>query len=317
MDLALIILADGLVQGLLLFMLSAGLTLIFSMMGVLNFAHASFYMLGAYFGHQIGQWMGYWPALILAPVAVGLIGAAVERHGLRRVYSQGHVAELIFTFGLAIVLEQMVQLIWGNDHVDFQAPEVLHQTAFSLGAGAFPVHKLFLVGVALVVFGALYALLKATRTGLIVQAALTHSQMVQCLGHNVPRVFMGVFGVGSALAGLAGVIVGPWLGTFPGMAYALGAIVFVVIVVGGLGSLAGALVASLAIGLATTAAKSVSLDVAGALTWAGLAPATPLSQSIWRDLWTLSLTQLAELLPYLFMVLVLIIRPQGLMGRRA
>ncbi|MEM6622627.1 MAG: branched-chain amino acid ABC transporter permease [Pseudomonadota bacterium] len=316
MDLVLVNLVDGLVTGLLLFMLSAGLTLVFSMMGVLNFAHASFYMLGAYFAYQISRHIGFWPGLVFAPLIVGVLGALVERYGLRRVHRHGHVPELIFTFGLALLIEELVQFIWGRDHKDYRAPEVLDFALFHIGNNPVFAYKAFMVVVTAMIFLALLMVLKRTRVGLVIQAALTHPQTVQALGHNVPRVFMGVFGVGTALAGVAGVIAGPVLGTFPGMAVVLGSIVFVTIVVGGLGSLWGALIASLLIGWMTTFAKAYNVSGADVLGLVGLSPPTDLSESPLRDLWTITLPQVADILPYLFMVLVLVFRPNGLMGRR-
>ncbi|MFD2855910.1 branched-chain amino acid ABC transporter permease [Seohaeicola zhoushanensis] len=239
MDLVVINLIDGLVTGLLLFMLSSGLTLIFSMMGVLNFAHASFYMLGAYFAYQISLYVGFWPGLLIAPLIVGVLGALVERYGLRRVHQYGHVPELIFTFGLALLIEEVVQFIWGKNIVPFDEPELLNFALFSIGGNAIPAYKVFMIFISIGIFLALLYVLTRTRVGMVIQAALSYPRTVEALGHNVPLVFMGVFGVGTALAGVAGVIAGPVLGTFPGMAFLLGSIVFVTIVIGGLGSLWG------------------------------------------------------------------------------
>ncbi|MEM7056191.1 MAG: branched-chain amino acid ABC transporter permease [Pseudomonadota bacterium] len=324
MELIAINLLDGAVTGLLLFMLSAGLTLIFSMMGVLNFAHASFYMLGAYFGYQISKILayalgydaGFFAALIVAPIVVGLMGAAVEKYGLRRVHKHGHVPELIFTFGLAFLIEEIVQFFWGVNLMAFELPPIMDFTLFSIGQNAFPAYKFFMIAITVVMFGGLLWVLKKTRVGLVIQAALSHPQTVEALGHNVPRVFMGVFGVGTALAGVAGVIAGPVLGTFPGMAFVLGSIVFVVIVVGGLGSLWGALVASMLIGWMTTFAKSYNVSGADVMGLIGLTQPDDLSDNPFRDIWTMTLPQIADILPYLFLVLVLIFRPYGLMGRR-
>ncbi|WP_088347625.1 MULTISPECIES: branched-chain amino acid ABC transporter permease [Rhodomicrobium] len=316
MELIAITLFDGLVMGLLLFMLSSGLTLIFSMMGVLNFAHASFYMLGAYFGFQISQSIGFWPALVIAPIIVGIAGALVERYGLRRVHKYGHVPELIFTFGLALVIEEFVNFVWGRDQKPFQEPDSLHFALFHLHGYAFPAYKVFMIFVAVGIFLVLLTILTRTRIGLVIQAALSHPETVQNLGHNVPLVFMGVFGVGTALAGLAGVIAGPALGTFPGMAFLLGSIVFVTIVVGGLGSLWGALIASLLIGWLQTFAASYNLRFADILTALGFTRPLRIADSVFRDLWTLTLPQIGPILPYFVMVLVLAIRPQGLFGKR-
>ncbi len=316
MSLVFVNLLDGLVTGLLLFMLCSGLTLIFSMMGVLNFAHASFYMLGAYFGYQISTFVGFWPGLVLAPIIVGVAGALVERYGLRRVHKFGHVPELIFTFGLALLIEEVVQFFWGKSQMAFEPPEALNFMAFAIAGNAFPAYKVFMIFAAIGIFLVLLYILTRTRVGMIIQAALSYPATVQNLGHNVPLIFMAVFGVGTALAGLAGVIAGPVLGTFPGMAVVLGSIVFVTIVVGGLGSLWGALVASLLIGWLQTFAASYNVTMKDVLTSLGIAEPANVAESALRDLWSLTLPQIGPILPYLLMVLVLAIRPQGLLGKR-
>jgi branched-chain amino acid transport system permease protein len=316
MDLILVNLIDGLVTGLLLFMLSAGLTLIFSMMGVLNFAHASFYMLGAYFGYQISMALGFWVGLLVAPIIVGVLGAGVERYGLRRVHQYGHVPELIFTFGLALLIEELVQFLWGKNQMPYSVPEILNYTAFSISGNFIPAYKIFMIFISVGIFlGLLYVLTK-TRVGMIIQAALSYPRTVEALGHNVPLIFMGVFGVGTALAGVAGVIAGPVLGTFPGMAFVLGPIVFVTIVIGGLGSLWGALVASLLIGWMTTFAKAYNLEFASVLNFVGFTAPENMDDSLFRDFWSMSSPQIADILPYVLMVLILIFRPAGLFGKR-
>ncbi|MDF3507404.1 branched-chain amino acid ABC transporter permease, partial [Sulfitobacter sp. M54] len=158
--------------------------------------------------------------------------------------------------------------------------------------------------------------LTKTRVGMIIQAALSYPRTVEALGHNVPLIFMGVFGVGTALAGVAGVIAGPVLGTFPGMAFVLGSIVFVTIVIGGLGSLWGALVASLLIGWITTFAKSYNIAMSDILNGLGFATPENMSENPLRDLWTVTSPQIADILPYILMVLILIFRPAGLFGKR-
>ncbi len=316
MELILVNIIDGLVTGLLLFMLSAGLTLIFSMMGVLNFAHASFYMLGAYFAYQISIALGFWMGLLIAPIIVGVMGAGVERYGLRRVHQYGHVPELIFTFGLALLIEELVQFIWGKNQMAYSIPEVLNFTAFSIAGNSIPAYKIFMIFISVAIFIGLLYILTRTRVGMIIQAALSYPRTVETLGHNVPLIFMGVFGVGTALAGVAGVIAGPVLGTFPGMAFVLGSIVFVTIVIGGLGSLWGALVASLLIGWITTFAKSYNLAMSDIFNAVGIATPENLSDHWLRDLWTVTSPQIADILPYILMVLILIFRPAGLFGKR-
>jgi len=314
MEFFVISLLNGVSYGLLLFMLSSGLTLIFSMMGVLNFAHASFYMLGAYVAYSVGLRTGFFPALVLAPVLVGLFGALVERYGLRTVHKYGHVPELLFTFGLAYLVEESVKVIWGLPAVPFRVPDVLDGPLFTLYSTSFPKLRGFMMLIALAMLASVYLLLTRTRIGLVIQAALTHPQTVEALGHNVPRVFMLVFGGGCALAGLAGVIGGVAFITEPSMAASVGPIVFVVAVVGGMGSLAGAFLASLLIGVLQTFAIALDWSLAGMLGALGIAVTeqTPL-----YSLWKLQLSQVAPVLPYLLLVLMLIFRPKGLLGTRA
>jgi len=325
---------NGLSYGLLLFMLSSGLTLIFSMMGVLNFAHASFYMLGAYLGYSVARAAGFWPALLLAPLAIGMLGALFERLCLRRVHHFGQLPELLVTFGLSYVLLEAVQLVWGRTALEFRPPALLQGAAFTLlqqpgeglrllwgkappslcsAAGAicspFPATRAFMMGVAVLMLAVMGLLLARSRIGLVIQAALTHPDTVQALGHDVPRVFMLVFGVGAALAALAGVIGGSTFVTEPGMAATVGTIVFVVVVVGGLGSLAGAFVASLLIGMLQTVAVAIDYPLAPLLRQLGVVADDP-------GLRQLTVAQLAPVLPYLLLVLFLLFRPRGLLGTR-
>ena len=306
-------LLNGVSYGLLLFMLSSGLTLIFSMMGVLNFAHASFYMLGAYFAYSVTELIGFWPALVIAPLLVGVLGAGFERLCLRRVHKFGHVPELLITFGLSYIILELAQLVWGRSSVDYRVPALLDGPLFTLYGTQFPMYRGFMMLVAVLMLLATWLLLTRTRIGLVIQAALTHPEMAQALGHNVPRVFMLVFGGGAALAGLAGVIGGNAYVTEPGMAAAVGPVIFVVVVVGGMGSLGGAFLASLLIGVIQTFAVAIDASLMSALQMIGVqvTQATP-----GYALWKLKISQVAPILPFLFLVLVLIFRPKGLMGTR-
>lgn len=308
METILFSLLNGVIYGLLLFMLSSGLTLIFSMMGILNFAHASFYMLGAYFAYSFTQVTSFWIALILAPLVVGLFGACIERWGLRKVHENGHVAELLFTFGLAYLIDEIVKIIWGRNAVNYEVPPALDFPLFELFGSQYPAYRMFILVIAVSMLAALWYLLKRTRVGLIIQAALTHPHMVGHLGHNVPRIFMAVFGAGCALAGLAGVIGGNYLVTDPAMAAFMGPIVFVVVVVGGLGSLEGAFIASLLLGLMQTFAISIDANFADLFGWTGLAANSEVGR--------ITISSLAPMLPFLMLVLILIVRPTGLMGTR-
>jgi len=313
MEFTLFTLLNGVSYGLLLFMLSSGLTLIFSMMGVLNFAHASFYMLGAYVAYAISARLGFWPALVLAPLVVGLAGALVERYGLRPLHKFGHIPELLFTFGLSYLMVELVQLVWGRAAVAYPIPQELDRPLFTLFATSFPMYRGFMMLVALSMLAAIWLVLTRSRIGLVIQAALTHPEAVEALGHNVPRIFMWVFGGGCALAGLAGVIGGNAFVTEPGMAATVGTIIFVVVVVGGMGSLAGAFVASILIGVLQTFAVALDYSLMTLLNWAG---AGITAATFGYSLLKVTIAQSAPILPFLLLVLILIFRPKGLMGMR-
>jgi len=304
---------NGILYGMLLFLMASGLTVIFSMMGVLNFAHAGFYMLGAFFGFEISRRIGFWAGLVIAPVLVGLIGMMVERYGLRRVHRHGHVAELLFTFGLTYVIQQGVEMVWGKLPVDYRVPPSLDFSAFTVFSINYPAFKLFELLISIAIFLALLLVVKRSRIGLVVQAALGHPEMVAMLGHDVDRIFMLVFGVGTGLAAIAGVIAGPVLVTQSNMAGLLGPILFVVVVVGGLGSLGGAFVASLLIGLLQTFAVASNMSLADAL--GSLDPGGTAAIYL-GDIWSVTVAQVAPIMPYLLLVLILIFRPRGLMGAR-
>ena len=312
MEFVLVSVLNGAVHGLLLFMVSAGLTLIFGMMGVLNFAHAWFYMLGAYIGFTLTRTVGFWAGLIAAPLIVGLCGALVERYMLRRVHRYGHTHELLLTFGLAFIIEELIKLFYGDFPVNYAMPAYMKFTAFTVYETNYPFYRLFMGGVALVMFAVLYVLLTRTRVGIIVRAATYRPVMVEALGHNLPRVFMSVFATGAALAGLAGAVAGAFFPTGPSMAVDFGTLVFVVVVVGGLGSLEGALVASLIIGLFISFSAGLNWSLADLLAVVGLGG--------WArevgGLLTLRLSTVAASMPFLLMLLVLLIRPAGLFGER-
>ncbi len=305
-------LMNGIVYGLVLFMVSAGLTLIFGMMGVLNFAHASFYMLGAYFAYTLQGTLGFWPAVVVSPLLVGLIGVVVERYFLRRVHRHGHAHELLLTFGLSFIIAESIKLFYGNYPVDYRIPSSLDCSAFSLGAMQYPFYRLLMGGIAIAMFIAIYLVLTRSRVGIVVRSAIYKPHMTEALGHNVPLVFMGVFGAGAALAGLAGAVAGAFYTTNPNMALELGVMVFVVVVVGGLGSLAGAMLASLLIGIITSLAVTVDGSLADALALIG---AGDWARGV-GGLMTLKLSSLAATLPFALMLLILLLRPGGLMGEK-
>lgn len=274
----------GLVYAGLLFLVSAGLTLIFGMMNVLNFAHAAMYMLGAYFSYSVmmhfsGQ---LWLSILICPLILLVIGAAIERFLLRPVHKLGHVHELLMTFGLAYIVTELVQWYWGNYPLAVNVSGFLNSTVRIIGI-TYPVYRIFIFFCAVFVGTMMALILYKTRLGIIIRATVNDSEMVSSLGINVPFVFTGVFAFGTALSGFAGVIAGPLLSVYPGMANEILIDAFVVIVVGGFGSLGGAVLASLIIG---------QLQSFGVL----LIP------------------QLSMVLVYLLMVSILIVKPSGLFG---
>jgi len=299
---------NGVSYGLLLFMLSAGLTLIFSMLGVLNFAHASFYMLGAYLGYSIAAHAGFVVALVAAPVVVGVMGAALERTLLRHAKANGPLHELLLTFGLAYLLAELVKLVWGLGSVSFALPGVLDGPLIAWGDATFSRYRAFMMATSVATLAVLYLLLRTSRTGLVLRAALTHARAVEALGHDVARIGTLVFAVGTSLAALAGVIGAPLAVVEPGMAEAVGSIVFVVVIVGGMGSLGGAFAASLLIGCVQTWAvgSGASLGSLAHIAGVRLPP-------VWASL---AVSQVAPLVPYALLVAMLACRPRGLFGRR-
>ena len=334
----LISLLNGLSTGLLLFMLASGLTLIFSMMGVLNFAHASFYMLGAYVAYTISLALGFWWALLLSPPLVGGLGALFERYALRRVHKFGHVPELLITFGLSYIVLEVVQIVWGRSAVPFAQPAALQGPLFTvldsrssglgLAWGAqpevcstaadmictqFPAFRAFGMAIAILMLVGLWLVLTRTRIGLVIQAALTHPQMAEALGHDVPRVFMLVFAGGTALAALAGVIGGALRVTEPAMSLQVGAVLFAVIVIGGMGSLAGAFVASILLGVIESFAIGSDLSLLDLFHRFGVGVT---DATFGYAVYSVKISQVAAILPYLFLVLILILRPKGLLGTR-
>jgi branched-chain amino acid transport system permease protein len=289
------------------------LTLIFSMMGVLNFAHASIYMIGAYLAFTISQLAGFFPALIIAPILCGLIGAAIEVWGLRRVHGNGHIAELLFTFGMVFIIQRGVQMVWGMLPMPYRVPHVLDFPLFTVYGANFPAYRGFMLLISAGMLLATWLLLKKTRVGLVIQAALSHPQMAGALGHNVPRVFTIVFAGGCLLAGLAGVIGGNYQTTEPGMAEAMGPIVFVVVVFGGLGSLSGCFIASILMGLIQTFAVVINYSLLDLIKPLGI---TVSGDNLFTEMLTVPVARIGALLPFALMIIILLFRPRGLLGTR-
>jgi len=273
----------GLVLGMVYVLLAIGLSLIFGLMTVVNFAHGALFMLGAYFGVFLLTYSkSFWIALIVAPLMVGALGLLMERFLIRRLYGRSPNDPLLLTFGLSLILVEGVKLIWGKIGLTLDPPRAL-AGAVNLGFMSFPAYRIFLIGVTVAVLIGLYFFLGRTNIGLIIRAGSRDPLMVRALGIDLGRVWLVVFGIGTALAGLAGILAGPMRGAYAEMGVTMVIESFVVIVVGGMGSLLGAVVAGLLIG-----------QVVG--------------------LTTLFMPKAAEIMVFVVMAVVLLVRPSGLFG---
>lgn len=275
---------NGIGLGMVYFLLSVGLTLIFGLMRFVNFAHGAFYLIAAYLAFAITLWTGnFWVAMVLAPAAIAVLSIIIERLLLRHTYSMPHEAQILITFGVALLIQEIVIMVFGPLAHNVPTPAGLTGVVF-LGPYVYPAYRLFVVLVTALVALLLWLIVDKTKLGAILRAGSENTEMVGLLGINVARVFMMTFALGGALAALAGVLVSPIRGVEPFMsAEALG-IAFVVIVVGGLGTLSGALVGGLLIGIV---------------------------QSVMSTIWPGG----AHLMIYAAMALVILIRPAGLLGR--
>jgi branched-subunit amino acid ABC-type transport system permease component len=275
---------NGLAYGMLLFLLAVGLTLIFGMLDVVNLAHGSLYMLGAYAGLAlIGLTGSFWLAVLAAPLAVALVGVAIERVCLRPLYRRPALDQVLLTFGLVYLFEDLIKWLFGGRIRSIPAP-VLLSGSMTLGGLTYPSYRLFVIAFGLAMALALWLLIERTRLGSIIRAGVYDAEMAAGLGIDIQRVFTGVFALGAALAGLSGVIAGPIQSAYPAMGVSILIPALIVVVVGGLGSLKGSLAGSLIIGQAETFGKA----------W---------------------LPEAAMLAIYVVMALVLLLRPQGLFGR--
>ncbi|WP_338862825.1 branched-chain amino acid ABC transporter permease [Mycetohabitans rhizoxinica] len=300
------VLLNGLSYGLLLFLLCAGLTLVFSLMGVMNFAHASFYMLGAYIGYTSARYGGFAAALILAPAAVAGLAAAFELGVLRRVHRQGPLAQLLATFGLAYLIAEFVQLGWGRSPLPAVVPQWLDGALVNWHGVAFSRLRAFMMAISAGVLGLCALLLRYSRLGLMIAAARTHPHAVQALGHDVARVHTQVFACGAALAAVAGVLGGVAFVTDTSMAETLGSVVFAIVVAGGMGSLAGAFAASLLFGIVQTLLVGLDIRLGALLHW--VLPTVDETGAWGR----ITLAQLAPVTPFVLLIIVLALRPGGL-----
>lgn len=240
----------GLSLSFLLFLLAAGLTLIFGMLGVINFAHGALYMLGAYVCYQIVQWTGsFWIGLALAPLVVAVLGAAMERLALKPVYDRDHVYQLLLTFGFILVIEEAVRLVWGLDYKQVPTPDLFSQPVALFGS-QIPSYRLFIIVFGAAVSALLFLVIDKSRYGMVIRATSSDSDMAETLGINVSRVRTLVFALGSGLAALGGVIAAPLVPIELGMGFSVIIDCFVVVIIGGLGSIRGAIFAALLLGMA-------------------------------------------------------------------
>ena len=277
-------LLNGLVFSLLLFLLAAGLSLIFGLMDVVNLAHGTFYLLGGYVGLSIIRQTGsFWLALLLAPLIVAALGLVLERTLLNRLYRAGHLNQVLFTFGVALVGGDLMRWWWGPTIHAVPSPALLDGRTQVLGV-SFPVYRLAIIGLGLAVALLLWLVLERTRIGAVVRAGVSDAQMAGGLGIDVGQVFAGVFAFGTGLAALSGVVAGPVLNLYPTLGFEVLILAMVVVVVGGLGTLSGAFWGSLAIGMADTFGK-------------------------------LLLPDFSVFVIYAIMAAVLLVKPAGLFGR--
>jgi branched-chain amino acid transport system permease protein len=275
---------NGLAFGVLLLVLSSGLALIFGLRGVVNFAHGALYMLAAYVGLSVSDRTSFWFALLAVPVLLAAAGLVVDRYGLRFLVGRSPLDMVLLTFGITFVVADVVQSVWGTQARTIDPPEVLAGST-DLGFATYPTYRLFVIGMGVLVCAGLMAWLRFSRTGLFVRAAGDDRVTSGAMGINVDRVSATVVALGFGLAGLAGVLAGPYLTLSPAMGTEILITTFIVVVVGGLGSIGGPMVAALLIGLANALA-------------------------------TVQAPTLAAYVPYLLMLVVLLLRPQGIAGRR-
>jgi branched-subunit amino acid ABC-type transport system permease component len=277
---------NALSQAALLFFLGVGLTLIFGIMRIVNFAHGTLYMLGAFVGYSVARLTGsFWAALLLAPLAVGLVGMLFEFSILRRLYRRDASAFLMVTFGLALVLGEIIRLAWGPEALQVEAPHAFAGIVFLLDE-PFPTYRLFLVGAGIVVAVAIWQFLDHTRLGLLIRAASQNPEMVAALGIDVNLVRSMVFGIGCGLAGIGGVLAAPLVTASVGMAATMIIDAFVIVIIGGMGSFLGSLIAALLVAFTQVFGEYYLPDLALAFM-------------------------------YLLMLVVLVVRPGGLLGKEA
>ena len=291
-------LLNGLQLGLLLFLLASGLTLIFGIMDFINLSHGSFYMIGAYFcGTVVALSGSFLAGVVFGLIGVFLVGAVVERFIARSLYLADHLDHVLVTFGLILIFDTLVHMLWGAEGMAIALPDWLNGQ-MRLGELVLPRYRLLIIGCGLLVAGLLYVLVVRTRLGMLIRAGASNRTMVEALGININRLYLIVFALGAAMAGFAGMLIAPITEASIGMGNDIIIVAFVVVIVGGIGSVKGALYAALIIGLLDTLSRSY-LDVV--LQW--LMPVTYAETAA---------PALSAMLIYILMAAVLAFRPQGL-----
>jgi branched-chain amino acid transport system permease protein len=291
----LIQLLNGVQYGLLLFLVSSGLTLVFGIMGIINVAHGSFYMIGAYLAWSLAGAVGnFWLALPVAIALSVLIGLALEWLVVRWLYKRDLLYQVLCTYGLILIFEELRSVLWGDDVRSLTIPDILNHSIPLTDTLSYPVYRLGISAVCLLVALGLWFAIQKTRLGMTIRAGASNRDMVQSLGINIQLVYRVVFAAGIALAAFAGMIAAPVSAVAPGMGNQVLIICFVVVVIGGLGSIKGALIASLLIGLVDTFGKVLHLEVGGLKL----------------------LPELSSMTVYVLMAVILLWRPEGLFGKR-
>lgn len=292
----------GIQLGLLIFLLAAGLTLVFGIMDMVNLAHGSLYMLGAYFAFTLMRWTDSFVAgAVLAILATLVFGMALERLVLRNLYARDHLDQVLATFGLILFFNKLVQVLWGPAGLSIALPDWLSRKIDVLPGVPYPLYRFAIMIVSLAVAAGLWFLISRTRTGMLIRAGASNRRMVAALGVDIKLLFTAVFGLGAALAGLAGVMYAPISTVFSGMGEEVLIQAFVVIVIGGIGSIRGAFIASLGLGLIDTLGRVFLTDLFKLL----MAPTAASTVG----------PAIASMLIYLIMAGVLVWRPAGLFGR--
>jgi branched-chain amino acid transport system permease protein len=260
----LIQLLNSVQYGLLLFLVASGLTLIFGIMGIINLAHGSFYMIGAYMAFSLASLTGsLFVAIVLGTVLSVVLGVVLEWALFSHLYKRDHLQQVLLTYGLILVFEELRSIIVGNDVHGVNVPDILNWSLPLTDTLSYPVYRLFMSAVCVVLAVLLYVLIRRTRLGMMIRAGASNREMVQSLGLNINLVYRLVFALGVALAAFAGMIAAPVSSVYPGMGTQVLIICFVVVVIGGIGSIWGALVAALLIGLADTFGKVLIPEAAG------------------------------------------------------